>query len=205
MQEMQHEFNIKETQYLAYYSILKAIPKDWICKLKQCGCNDVNQGEEKILLDILMNSKKTPSAYVYPIIVANNYKGCTSDQARMAWELELKIEITKENWYAIRNNCYYLIKVAKLKEFQFRLLSRRITTNVTRNRYDKSIDKNCTFCTKYKETVVHLLHDCEYVRKIWNNIKRWLQYICNVKFEYNEVDIIMNNVKGENDYLIVGP
>ena len=88
----------------------------------------------------------------------------------------------------------------KLQFFQYRVLSKKFTTNIDRNRWDSSIMPWCTFCEDKPETIAHLLVHCKVVQEIWKKLKKWLKYICKVDIKISEYDIIINksDVKGSN-------
>ena len=83
----------------------------------------------------------------------------------------------------------------KLWYLQYRLVHRILTTNVTRNIYDKQISPLCTFCEKVNETYKHLFYECEYVMKLWLKLSKWLDYFCYIQFVPDYYEIIFNRYK----------
>ena len=81
-------------------------------------------------------------------------------------------------WNKIFNNCHRITKDCQLKWFQLRLVYRILPTNkflFTRKIIDSS---KCSICDKEDETIVHLLWQCEYVLKFWNDLLQVLKTTC---------------------------
>ena len=74
----------------------------------------------------------------------------------------------------------------KLRNFQYtyRLVNRVLTINMTRNKWSPNTSPLCTFCKKTNETTVHLLIECEYVKKLWISLSRWIEYFLKSKKNY---------------------
>jgi hypothetical protein len=48
----------------------------------------------------------------------------------------------------------------------------------------------CTFCTETKESLVHIVWECNYVRNYWLSIGNFLK-ICGLSLPFNPKDIIL--------------
>lgn len=86
--------------------------------------------------------------------------------------------------------------------FQYRILTKTLTTNWRASRWDKNISPKCTFCGNYDETVVHLFWDCTVVAKLWKALLKWIQYFHSVKIKLSNAIVIYGNYKGRLSMLI---
>ena len=73
-------------------------------------------------------------------------------------------ETTTVNWEKTYLLAFKCTKETKLREFQFRLLHRRIATN----------DDLCTFCGEETENLTHLFRKCKYSKSFWEESSQWL-------------------------------
>ena len=89
-------------------------------------------------------------------------------------------------------------KASKLRNFQYRLLNRILTTNIVRNKWNPQIDKNCTFCKMKSETVIHLICECELVQKMWMALEKWIKHRTGIVIRFIPSLIIMNNISGKH-------
>ena len=65
----------------------------------------------------------------------------------------------------------------KLHYFQYRLMNKKIVTNIHRSKWDKNLPPKCYFCQKNNETTLHLFYECKVVNKLWLNLQRWCKSI----------------------------
>ena len=185
--EMQHKYgNIGN--FLDHYSLVHTITDAIMV-------NDlVDEPEHIPILDIAASKTKT-TKWAYDIYVRNNFR--ITDTARTQWNIELKADFSEEEWEKIRTHGHTISMSAKLKLFQFRVLSKRLTTNVQRHIWNKEVSPLCTFCNIRKETVHHLLISCQTSQKIWIALAKWLQYFFNIQTTLDEKTIILNKYKGQ--------
>ena len=161
--------------YLHYYSLINAIPKEWANSIKTGNASNVITYLDKC------ESMKKISKWIYQLeITRSNNKRHYRDAARIKWNIELQIDILEDQWQNIRLNPFRLLISTKIQEFQYRFLSNRITTNQMRNRYDSDVSPFCDFCQKKIETVQHVFWECQEVAKFWKLIQRWCQYMLKI-------------------------
>ena len=96
----------------------------------------------------------------------------------------------------------YVTTSTKLWAFQYRLLNKILTTNVTRSKLDKSISPLCQFCSIEAETTLHLLYFCIKVKLIWEALVKWIQYFFDINVELTPDIIILNNYNSQLKQLI---
>ena len=164
--------------FLEYQALLLDLPKKWKDMLSTCNgtacVNDVNDSVELKPLEIIDGNVKVASVlYKYIIEV----KAGTYDHGKFAWQLELKEHWDKNDWESIRLHVTSVTPSTKLHYFQFRVLSKKLTTNYVRSKWDRNVSPLCHFCERQPETIIHLLWECEIVNAFWQKILRWLRYI----------------------------
>merc|ERR1711973_448677 len=67
------------------------------------------------------------------------------------------------------------MKSSKLKNFQFKLLHRRIPTNKFLYTIKVKDNNLCTFCKKDIETLIHMFWTCEIIQTFWRSLEKLLQ------------------------------
>uniref|UniRef100_A0A3B3BAV7 Reverse transcriptase domain-containing protein n=1 Tax=Oryzias melastigma TaxID=30732 RepID=A0A3B3BAV7_ORYME len=81
----------------------------------------------------------------------------TSFHGHICWE---KVW-TLPNKYLLNN---------KVKEVSFKILHRFYPTNQYMSRLKRDIDKNCSFCGQFEETLIHMFWTCKHTEKIWDRL-----------------------------------
>ena len=96
------------------------------------------------------------------------------------------------------NNFYYLCST-KYRFFQYRVLSKKLITNVTRNKWDKDISPRCVYCKQKYETIVHLFCECEVTQWFIANVIKCIEYITNQRNQltFTKSEFILNNSVGQ--------
>ena len=90
----------------------------------------------------------------------------------------------------------------KLKDFQYRFLSKKITTNHLRSKWDKTVNPTCTFCRTALETITHLFYECKQISKLWTALTKWLQYMLKIRFRIDERMVVLCNYQGQHSKTI---
>ena len=187
----------KKLNYLQYCGIRAAIPNLWKIVLKQENMQNVIDMETKVgKLDKGINTSRSN----YWILLVKAYP--PNQGARITWEKDLESPILEEDWWEIFPNFLKQVKPAKLRCFQYRVLTRSLTVNTLRNKWDKTISAKCTFCKENDETIPHILFYCREVQELWKNIARTILYFLKVQIKLDVKTVILNNYKGPCKELI---
>ena len=64
------------------------------------------------------------------------------------------------------------------------------------------IDDTCTFCNTVSKSVLHIMWDCQLVQKLWQNLRRWLNYILGMELLFSKEVTICNHYRGQCKELI---
>ena len=184
------ELQLKQGQhinYLRYWSLLAAIPKEWKLILET---DRENQDDPPTWLQTISTVPKAPK-WGYPKLLRNAEQ--YTEQGRTKWTSLLGAQIDQQQWQKIRLDSYYLSISTKLRDFQYRLLSYKITMYKLRHTWDKNVTDRCALCTKQTETILHLMYECKKVQKIWKNFVKWCKYLYKITVDINPQMILCNN------------
>ena len=88
-------------------------------------------------------------------------------------------------------------KPAKLIEFQFNLLHRRIPTDDFLLKIGRKENDNCTVCNNSSETLVHLFWSCHVTSSFWKSVTDQLQNALPLIGKYNLLKITALGLRPE--------
>ena len=183
---------------LTYCSIRSAIPVLWKAEMRHITQEQVlNQSCPN--LEKLKSKNISSKAYYWRLIERNQ---SDTRSNKLMWETELNIIISDDRWERIQLCCLQIAEATKLRNVQYRLINRILTTNVARSRWNSGVSPACTFCKKKVETVMHLLIECESCNPLWAQLTRWLKYHCKIETTFAKDIILFNEYAGKNRSLI---
>ena len=179
--------------FVKYMGLIDSLPLKWRKKL---NC-DQNRLEEIITAPLLNLNVQNFSRYVYwKVIDRIEYH----DGTLTSWNHTLNLEIDKDKWQTARvlifsNRFTYL---TKLRYFQYKIFSRKLTTNYLRAKWDQNVSNVCYYCQDKAETINHLLIDCKIIRdQIWKPMFKWLSYMLETEIKQDPVSILFCMYKGK--------
>ena len=177
---------------LDYCSIISAIPRQWKHLIKTTDWLefDTNTAGEKL------SKLNKPSKQIYWKMVKDKFP--ENLEAFRQWKHELQINLEVDTWWQIYPNFLKLIKPVKLRNFQYRVLTRTLTTNIKRNKWNNAVSPLCTLCYATRETILHLLADCEKAKRMWKALERVITYFLNESIMLDKTTIVLNNYEGSN-------
>ena len=118
------------------------------------------------------------------------------------WEIELGRELQDDSWWALFPNFLKLVKPTKLRAFQYRILTRSLTTNTKRHKWNRDVSEKCTFCRDAPETMDHLLFQCKLVSDLWLNLSKILNYYYKVQITFNRELVFFNNYNAQHKHIV---
>ena len=183
--------------FLDYIAMLKIIEAKWGPLLEE---KIVEKNSSNLHFLNIMVSKDKVSKWAYECIIEN--KGTNTDGCRMLWNRDLDIRVTQDQWQNMLLDAHYLTMSTKLKWFQYKVINRKLTTNVTINRWNKEIESNCSFCKKQRETVMHLLYECNEVTKLWRAMEKWFKKFLKIEINVTKEVVLLNNHRGKDAQLV---
>ena len=90
---------------------------------------------------------------------------------------------------------YKVTNITKFRSFQYRVLHRALVTNIHLAKWNIVTTENCTFCGKDRETIVHLLCDCEKVKSLWQKVGEFIRSMFpSLNFHISAQNIITNHL-----------
>ena len=147
------------------------------------GINDNNQimnvlPFQPLLINMVNLTKKGCSIYSKFLKKKENLSTNLSHRENK-WHLELQQTFGVDFWnktYLMTSN---IKNENKIKWFQFQLNRNSLFTNYKVNKFKPQISKYCSYCShiegfSHLELVSHLFFDCDFVLKLWQEIKTWL-------------------------------
>ena len=66
------------------------------------------------------------------------------------------------------------------------MLSKKLTTNWLRSKWDTNVSPLCFYCKESNETIEHIYLECQTVKMFYRALIKWINYILNV-------DIVLSN------------
>ena len=184
-------------KWFQYTQICNAIPSHW----KSVLSKDVNQvpKDSEIVTVTTLVSKQKISKYVYEILRERN--STSIEKFCNKWVKRFSLDIEYEEFCYAFESINKITKIVKLQDFQYRLLLNKIFVNDTLYHWKIKTSNLCDICNRgTKQTIIHMLIDCEFAKVIWDKIKE----ICGKSddFKWNAKNIILNNVHKRNNHIV---
>ena len=191
------EFIGECTNWLEYQGLVSAIPNRWKNILTR-QVRKYEQYEHKY--ERLLTKLKNRSKIVYSELISNSL---TSVDFYNKWCVNILNEtnLTLEEYMNWFETLYKITNVTKLRDFQYRLLHKRLPTNRELKRWGIKQSDTCNFCIE-EDGIQHTLFKCCHIHEIW---VKWQKYILEKFCEALVVDfkmILTNNFVGKSKNII---
>ena len=160
------KFKVK-TNYLEYYKVVSTLER---YKKKLCSPINGNDQTQDATKTLLSHTKLCKKAYQRLI----EKKASTPLKSQGKWLAEDSIRNETVNWESTYSLPFWCTKETKLREFQFKLLHRRIATNDFLYKIGIKQSDSCTFCGETTENLVHLFWSCKYSNAFWKDCYQWI-------------------------------
>ena len=165
--------------YLHYYSIMSAIPKQWKQIIaNEANCTPCNELPIFKLLKLSKIPKQIYKEYISKLVTDENMYN-----SYMKWSRDLT-DISMEEWEYVFERVYTTTINTKLRAFQYRLIHKIIPTNEWLYKVGLPENEECTFCKIHTESIKHIMWDCQTTKKIIRNIVDWIFEITGVRINY---------------------
>ena len=183
---------------LLYQGIKVAIPTTWKVILR----NELLHGPYEMETTVnSMGKIERVSKRIYWTLIEKEF--LVSPGAKIIWQKDLGLMNLKDKtWWEIFPKFIHQIKPTKLWWFQYRVLTRTLTTNERRSKWNSKISDKCTFCKRETETILHLLTQCDHVQNSWSNLKRICSHFLGTDANFTYDVIILNNYQGPSKELV---
>ena len=183
---------------LKYYALKAAVPIVWKQNLKRAEQSEIKKCIENGMykydkIDVQIVRK------VYWELIEQKKR---ADGANLAWNIDLRINVPLEEFQKLYINVQKITLSDVLREFQYKILTRSLTTNRKRHIWDRDVSPLCTMCNQRVETIIHLLVECEEVKKLWYGLERWIDHFMKIKVTFTPEIIIFNKYQGKQSELM---
>ena len=196
--ELENKYG-KTINFVQYYSLTTVIKKKWGHILNSEINNEEIPNPNQNINSIISDNKMSKTVY-HKLI--KTYKK-TPEKPKHKWENILQIKIDEDIWLNYFTNIYLHTNYNKLRYFQYRILNNILVTNDKLKIWKILDNDNCTFCNIHKETVIHLLIECDAVKHIWTKLKSWLSKKVNEDMVLNQQDILFGYKTNDENFKAV--
>ena len=160
--ELSNLYNLPQKYFLFYNSLVSSISQEWKSKLK---LESTYTQTHKSLLQKYIK-KKHINKYLYDKLLLSDEHMDIKHQNKWSNEFEEEDLKCKD---------IYLIPIratidTKLREFQYKFITRIIPTNTFLYKCNISNSSLCEFCCRDVETVKHLFWECHYAQHFWSQL-----------------------------------
>ena len=194
-EECEKKFSIK-IQFLHYYALCQIIKCKYKSQLESCN---------------LKVTEPLCPAYVSNLL--KEKKGCRHIYHIMLKERDDHLNILCNRWYAdgvLFDDKYmqYYFRVlfrctmhTTVRYFQYRLLNRILFLNKDLVKFNITLDKNCSFCGREEEDMVHFFYYCNVTKLIWSRLTDWLYNVTRCRIEFSLIHVLLGFIEKRNDAL----
>ena len=185
--------NLK-VNWLELRTLKNVIPQGWKFLLENdvVADNSLDLYDQLSLANIQITKKVYRKLIEDKFAVAKYYDTCDN----------LNVEKEYEHFVnCIKNVLYSTNLTPKLKDFQYRLMLNKIITNVELKEWGIKTTDRCTLCDGERETIDHLLIECDEVVDLWIFIKS----ICrrnDIECKWDTISILWNQVHTNPEHVI---
>ena len=89
-----------------------------------------------------------------------------------------------------------------LRNFQYKIRHRILPTNAYLYKCNLIASSLCTFCSSFKETIIHVLYECNSVQPIWRELTLFL-ISKQLQIDLNVNDILFGTTKGGSNNQVI--
>jgi len=162
---------------MEYFSIKKAIPRQWLEKL-----NENNRSSSLISLDLSdgdsINTQPLnelifyEKSNLYYKMLITKMEFCPTGPHSLARDLNTTPDVIIDSFINVRA----LTKSSKFIILQYKIIHRIIACNAYLHQTRIKESDKCSYCDQ-SDSIKHFFFDCENTRRFWNTIEIWLNNI----------------------------
>ena len=168
-----------DINFVNYYGIISAIPRQWKQALKQTRNETCNQSKTWYEDPSLFTTQK-----IYRHIIKFKFAASSSQN------LLIQRGIATEDLNSIYLLPYQSTTETKLIAFQIKILHNILPTNATLCKMKIKDSDLCPYCTSEKHTLSHLFIECKLVCNFWKRFKIWWKENTNERVHLLAVQIL---------------
>ena len=187
--------------YLQYYSLISAIPVHWKRALKHNSLENIGEPVDKQLNSFLEVKKITK--YCYNVFVKEYCTSVSDTNLKDKWQHNIQVNLDNLQAWNLRFALIYKSSIDNtIRNFQFKFLHRKISTNEFLFKIGIKSSPLCNICENLTQTMNHLFLECTFVESFWKDLNDWL---CKTKIRSENLsnsDICFGVVFSNNFVLI---
>ena len=111
-----------------------------------------------------------------------------------AWEKDLQKSIGFNDFLKAIEEISIITNITTFRSFQYRLVQRGLITNKNLFRWKMRDDPYCHFCSKNKETILHLFIYCEKVANFWMEVEQYMREFTPEQINFDVDAVIFNRI-----------
>ena len=150
---------------MVYCGIISALKK--LCNTFNQG-DHINEGNRYESYSTKLIKAQKASKLVYDKLITKKSAAPTTSQQK--WIQDCNLAQNEITWGATYQLAHKITKSTKLREFQFKLLHRRMPTNAFLTKIRIIENSNCSFCKKEPEKLIHLFWSGPKTALSWESI-----------------------------------
>ena len=196
-EEMKREYDIST---LRYNSLKAALPKEWILYFQ-----DYRRQQYFPLAphnyDMYITNHKKLSQQIYKFlseditVLHNKYHQWRAEIGDFCMSLYDFRYITME--------IYSITNITKFRSFQYRLLNRGLVTNIQLEKWSLASSNLCSFCLETRETMIHLLYECQVTQELWKKVEQYVKEIFpQLPTQWDLATVVLNRVCNVRNHAI---
>jgi len=194
-EEFIQKWNV-HTDFLVYFSIVKAIPRNWkdIIKNNSTGTSTLTELHTLEKLELLDKISK----FAYSKIIQQYVERPV--RILLKWESELNTNQINEDCEIYFNLIYQATVSTKLRAFQFKFLHRCFKTINLLEKIGIVKTNKCYLCDLEVENMPHLFWSCTISAIFWQKIIKWLKNLTKIA-EFSRKEIMLGCIGTETGYI----
>lgn len=187
------------TDFVSFFSIVSSVPQQWKSQIRR-NAPDPMQEEPKTWKDQFFVTKIKKSKFCYESLREANT--VSNYGIRTIWSNECQLDVDDKYIEKLFKKIRRITVNTKLRYFLYRIVTRKLITNIMVTKWNTSISSKCSFCKSTDETISHLLVDCQYAQKIWIASEKWIKYFHQQKIKFTKKIILLHEYKGRSAVFI---
>lgn len=184
--------------FVTYYGIINSIPNKWKQILRRNEGVALNKPVPWV--QAFTSTKLKKSKFCFDHLRAQ--KSFSNDAILQIWNVDLGLSLEINFLEKQFNRAGKIASCVKLWYFQYRIITKKILTNIHISKWDNTVSDLCSFCHASRETVVHLFCECPKVKMLWKALRKWIKHFHRLDILFTPSIIIFCCYRGKVAKLI---
>ena len=173
LEEINEKYKTK-IDFLTYFGLKRAIT-DYFKKRDFTLCKQNNILATPVLPFNISKINRSKGSRLYYQALCDFQFNKTNGQ--LQWERVLNKKLEQKEWVDINLMANRCTQSVNLKWFQYKIVQNILTTNIFLKKIGYIDSSLCSLCKEEPESILHVLCDCTYSNRVWQELSRWLGII----------------------------